>query len=323
VALLLVWTSIVAIRGRKHARKLSSTAIVIAFSSATFYYPAIVNSIMSIFTCMPLDPATASFQGSAASHHGWWKQDYDSKCFTGGHMVFAVAYGLPFVLLFAVGAPLFITHFLWRHHTKGMLNNSDFQAKFGYMYTDFREGCWFWFCMRFWLLLALSAAIQGLSYYGALRQLITVALCLSLILLLHLACKPYESTLVNSVQMGALYSVLVTVFLAFAYATPSTYAPHRGTMYTIMVLNGAVIFTQLVVIAFGLVGLRKVVAGLAKSGLSSTRSAIRSVTFSGRRRLGFAGSSGGGGGAPLPGADPAVVPYDTVPAGAAGAGVGA
>ena len=186
VALLLAWVAIATIRGRRQAQKLSTTATVIAFSSATFYYPAVVNSIMSVFTCMQLDPPTSTFQGNAGSHRGWWKQDYDVKCFTGSHMAFAMAYGVPFVLLFAVGAPLFITHFLWRHHSKGMLTDANFQAKFGYMYTDFRKGCWFWFCMRFWLLLALSAAIQGLSYYGAMRQLITVAICLSLILLLHL-----------------------------------------------------------------------------------------------------------------------------------------
>jgi hypothetical protein len=266
-------------RATSVVRKYKQTATIIAFSSATFYYPAIVNSIMSIFTCMQLDRASAAFDGLpsiAASRRGWWKQDYNMKCFTGGHMVFAMAYGLPFLVLFAIGVPLFITRFLWSHRIKGMLSDADFQAKFGYMYTDFREGCWFWFCMRFWLLLALSAAIQGLSYYGALRQLITVALCLSLFVLLQLGFKPYEAALINYVYTMMLYSVLVTVFLAFVYAAPSAASSHRGTMWAVMVINGAVIAVQLVVIALGLLGQRERLMETAKAAMTTASEGLKS-----------------------------------------------
>jgi hypothetical protein len=284
--LLLAWSAFTGFRSAPRGQNLSAsvllkqTATVIAFSSATFYYPAIVNSIMAIFTCMQLDRPSTTFAGLssiAASHRGWWKQDYDMKCFTGGHMVFAMVYGLPFLLLFAIGVPLFITHFLWSYRSRGMLTDSNFQHNFGYMYTDFREGCWFWFCMRFWLLLALSAAIQCLTYWGALRQLITVGLCLSVFLLLQLGFKPYESGLVNNVYTVMLYTVLVTVFLAYVYATPSTVSSHRGTMWAVMVINSVAIAVQLGVILLGLLALRKTIADVAIMAFAAAHKCLRSV----------------------------------------------
>jgi hypothetical protein len=290
IALLVVaWLCFAIIRHRRRstaqrAKGISlQTAAAIAIAYSTFYYPSIVNTILSVFTCMPLDRPGTTYEGLpsiASSRHGWWKQDYDMRCFTGPHLVFSLAYALPFLLLFAVGVPVFITHFLWRHRSKGMLSDNKFQAKFGYMYTDYRDSCWFWFCVRFWLLLALSAAIQGLSYYGPLRQLITVGLCLSLVLLLQLGFKPYQSQLVNSVYAAMLYSVVVTVYLSFAYATPS-FTTHPGTMWVVVSVNAAVVAMQLAIIAAGLIGMRSAVAGATKAVLYSAVTTMKSAVVVG------------------------------------------
>jgi hypothetical protein len=259
----------------------TATTIVIAYS--TFYYPSIVNTILSIFTCMPLDRPGTSYGGlpsSASSRHGWWKQDYDMQSFTGSHLVFSLAYGLPLLLLFGVGVPTAITHFLWQHRRQGMLTDADFQAKFGYMYTDFWGRCWFWFGVRFWLLLALSAAIQGLSYSGAFWQLITVGLCLSLFRLLQLVFKPYQSKLVNSVYAAMLYSVIGTVYISFSYATPSATVP-QGTMWVVIALNAAVVAMQLAIIAAGLVGMRAAVVDATSAVLHNAVTTMTSAVVVG------------------------------------------
>jgi hypothetical protein len=259
------------------------TATAVAIAHSTFNYPLIVNTILSIFTCMPLDRPGTTYEGLpsiAGSHHGWWKQDYNMRCFTGPHLVLSLAYGLLFLVLFAVGVPVFLTQFLWRHRSRGMLTNTDFQAKFGYMYTDFRGSCWFWFCVRFWLLLTLSAAMQGLSYYGPARQLVTVELCLSLVLLLHLGFKPYQSRLVNSVYATMLYSVLVTVFLSSAYAMPAL-TVQQGTMWMVIVLNAGLVATQLAIIAAGLVGMRAAVVGATNVYLYNAVTSVKSAVIIG------------------------------------------
>jgi hypothetical protein len=311
VLLVVAWLCFAIIRHRQsteqHAKAPAlQTATAIAIAYSTFYYPAIVNTILSVFTCMPLDRPGTTYEGLqsiASSSRGWWKQDYDMQCFTGSHLVFSLAYGLPFLLLFAVGVPVFITYFLWRHRNKGMLIDADFQAKFGYMYADFRGSCWFWFCVRFWLLLALSAAIQGLSYYGPLRQLITVALCLSLVLLLQLGFKPYQSQLVNTVYAAMLYSVLVTVYLSFAYATP-TFNNHQGTMWAVILLNAGVVAMQLAIIAAGLAGMRAAVTGATNAVVYNAVTSMKSAVIVGSlnaysklvhsHRSGSGPSAGGG-----------------------------
>jgi hypothetical protein len=285
---LVAWLCFAIVRRRSNTQLppkavLLQTATAIAIAYSTFYYPSIVNTVLSIFTCMPLDSPDAIYAGLpsiASSSRGWWKQDYNMQCFTGPHLVFSLAYGLPFLLLFAVGVPLFITYFLWRHRSKGMLTDAAFHAKFGYMYADFRGNCWFWFCVRFWLLLALSAAVQGLSYYGPLRQLITVALCLSLVLLLHTSFKPYQSQLVNSVYAAMLYSVLITVYLSFAYATPS-FTNHQGTMWVVIFLNAGLVAMQLAIIAAGLVGMRTAVVGKTNAVLYNALTSMKTAVIVG------------------------------------------
>lgn len=71
-----------------------------------------MDSILSIFSCIQvdsevvLDAYSASYVRNRVFIGRYWAQDMAVQCYTGSHLALALAFGLPCLLIWALGIPL-------------------------------------------------------------------------------------------------------------------------------------------------------------------------------------------------------------------------
>ncbi len=62
------------------------------------------------------------------------QSDFNIKCYAGYHHVLVLALGIPGLLLFSVGVPVFSAWFIWRHRSR--LHQKGFIRAYSFIYGD-------------------------------------------------------------------------------------------------------------------------------------------------------------------------------------------
>jgi len=137
------------------------------------------------------------------------------------------------LVLFVIGAPVYLGYFLWKNHKKGMLTDNEFRHRFGILYHRFHPSVYWWTVwtlVRRTLLVALAAFIAErgtrfaiISYFQVFFHLAQTwyepylmenenwmaSLSLGFLVLLTISLGCFEFPYTNAVQ--ALVSTLVLV----------------------------------------------------------------------------------------------------------------
>ena len=76
----------------------------------------------------------------AQSKHGWWLSDLDIKCYSSWHSKFALAFGLPCLLLLCLGIPLVAAALPIRAWKRNQLQEDQHRAVYGFLHWRYRCG---------------------------------------------------------------------------------------------------------------------------------------------------------------------------------------
>ena len=71
--------------------------------------------------------------------------DYPYLC-DSRHMLYAIVVGASQILLYAIGLPLLVFVFLWRHRNE--LNKPVVRFRYGLFFAGFRKKKYYWECRR-------------------------------------------------------------------------------------------------------------------------------------------------------------------------------
>eukprot|EP00798_Chlamydomonas_sp_ICE-L_P007587 gene7587-742_t len=154
--------------------RLTITIISVVF----FVYPGITETLLSFFTCplIETNESGVAYYEYSLSAGRYWSSDYSLKCYEGAHLQLVVFLGIPGVVLFAIGVPIFSWWFLSRHKDK--LREPAFVQEYGFIYGDYRDDTYYWESIvmgrKFFIVLvvvffsALGTAYQILVALGVL-----------------------------------------------------------------------------------------------------------------------------------------------------------
>ncbi|KAL0038989.1 hypothetical protein WJX77_004333 [Trebouxia sp. C0004] len=201
--------------GLWHHRRADLTKLlcVTLLKVAFFYYPSLLATILSLFACYPIDPATPGGElypqyAKARSQHGFWVPDMSVECFAGWHLKLSAGLGAPLAILGCVVIPLLPCLLLL--HQRGHLDSPDVKRRLAFLYCSYRDNFWYWETVVLVQTLGLVAAqVFAIALDGFFQ--LTISLLILVAGGLALAhCHPFEQEGPQVVQVMALGTVTIT-----------------------------------------------------------------------------------------------------------------
>ncbi|KXZ48361.1 hypothetical protein GPECTOR_28g768 [Gonium pectorale] len=217
--------------------RLTITTIAIVF----YVYPDATSAILSLFSCQEVDPASGTpytaFMGARGSY---WSNDLDLECYVFPHLWLALAVGLPGVVLFCAGCPVFSWVWLRRHHQ--MLHTSpEFNLSYGFMYNDYSRSCYFWDSLVMLRKLGIVIVIVFLQEEGAGMQVLASLGIIIIATLAQISIKPFKHARMNELERLSLFATIALLYCALYFSSDIPRAAKAVIGFLLVVFNVVVI----------------------------------------------------------------------------------
>ncbi|KAG2440227.1 hypothetical protein HXX76_004339 [Chlamydomonas incerta] len=183
-----------------------------------FYYPSVVQALMTIYNCVTVDSAvTANPLAASAglSTDKVWSQDYGMVCYQGEHLALALGLGLPGLLIIGMGWPIISAMIMTSTFTcggEGLAHSYRSTAEI--KVADYKPK-WIWWESAVMLRqLAIAAVVTFVSGGSSPTvQLLVVFCILTLAAVVQTIVQPYRSVRIGYLALVTLYVLLATVYL--------------------------------------------------------------------------------------------------------------
>jgi hypothetical protein len=250
----------VAPSSRRVLRQVPVIVIVVLYYS----YPTLLRAALGFFSCVRIDDASAGpYAESAVLNHtaGYWMYNTSQECFTGWHKVWALALGLPAVLLLCVGVPVGLLCLLLCNRTRTA--DPAFQESFGFLYRNYRDDRVWWEAV--WATQTILLTAIAVFQY-TIKAFYSVVL---LSVVMQAVGRPWAETRLHRLQLTGSVCLFLTSYFTLTLFTVYGYEPVPGSVP----VHHAVVGVLLVVLnsAFVLLCLALIVAAFA--GRSATLAA--------------------------------------------------
>lgn len=181
-------------------------------------YPQLLRPAVSLFACQRLDyPPPATYPQYSQLNHsrGYWEHDMNMKCYTGWHAGYALALGIPVVLLLIVGWPAYILGVITRWRNE--LDQPHVFKKYGGLYKalDRRRE---WWCavepLQMAALVCISTFINSLGPYYCM-----LLLTLLYVVLTAGSCwfRPFRDPWLQLLHSSAMFCLWATSYGALYF----------------------------------------------------------------------------------------------------------
>lgn len=152
---------------------------------------------------------------AATAAAGWLSllQDLDTVCFQGTHLTYALAVGVPMLLLIAL-YPLVQLLLLSRQARKQPdgLADVSFWANYSMLYQDYNQHMYLWGSVRDLRQLLLVAVVVVLQPYPVQVQMVGGWVLSLALLLSHVSLLPFRTALLNTLQTIMLAAISFTFY---------------------------------------------------------------------------------------------------------------
>jgi len=202
-----------------------SRAIICFLVVGFFAYQSISEDLMGTVSCIQLDgdemdQAERFDQGDdinysqfAIAQERYWTEDTNIECFSSSHAYLVGFLGIPGIILFLCGIPLYLLVFLLYKRQKEELLELNVLNTYGFIYQNYEDKFVYWEVMIL-IRKALISAIVVFAYpLGSNLQGVMALGVLILSLAIHLIATPFKYLALNILE-GC--SLVVTIFTFYA-----------------------------------------------------------------------------------------------------------
>eukprot|EP00877_Chromochloris_zofingiensis_P009217 jgi/Chrzof1/4549/Cz14g17250.t1 len=193
--------------------KLPVICIVVLYC---FFYPFLVRSAWSMLACYQIDDDSQGLYPQYLKAVGsYWVFDVEQKCWEGWHMKWALALGVPCVVVFCVGVPVGIVLILSRNRSR--LKDLSFRMHFGFMYRNFTEHCCWWEAVVAVQTVVLVAISVFSSTLGAAYELLMFCVVFAVSIMLHQWFRPFLIKRLYHLQLTAYMCLFTICIIALSF----------------------------------------------------------------------------------------------------------
>eukprot|EP01016_Furgasonia_blochmanni_P035962 TRINITY_DN4046_c0_g1_i5.p1 TRINITY_DN4046_c0_g1~~TRINITY_DN4046_c0_g1_i5.p1 ORF type:complete len:306 (+),score=40.20 TRINITY_DN4046_c0_g1_i5:62-919(+) len=139
-------------------------------------------------------------------------KDYDVECFEEEHFHFLFTYGIPCILVYIIGAPLFAWFRVRSRFLSKNLYSPDNLSPFAFLYYGYKEEVYFWEFIIFARKLLLVLTLIIVPHTAIQIQTLTVLLILAIAYGLHSYYKPFLSDELNRLERFSLISSALMIY---------------------------------------------------------------------------------------------------------------
>ena len=192
-----------------------------------FFWPTSLKQAFGMFSCR--------FVGSNRDKM-YLMADFEEPCFEGRHAIYAIFVGASQIILYALGLPLLVFVFLWRHRNE--LNKPVVRFRYGLFFAGFRKKKYYWEC----IVALRKESTVILAVFGpqlGVAMLAHVALFVFIIqILIQLIGHPYDP-LLTKLQMLDVTSICIcwfTMWSGFFFYSPRPESQKSALIFLTMLV---------------------------------------------------------------------------------------
>ena len=193
-----------------------------------FFYPFLVRVSLSMFACYPIDDAQApsnTFPQYAIANatYGYWVSDIQQPCWQGWHKVWALAVGVPCVVLFCLVVP--VATFWVLFSNRGRLQDPQFKGYVGFLYHNYRPKRFYWEVVST-VQVAVLVGIAVFSFtLGAYYSAILLNASFALFWALQHMFKPFAFKELHITSLLSISCLYFTTLIALTMITGGSVTP--------------------------------------------------------------------------------------------------
>ncbi|KAG2438727.1 hypothetical protein HXX76_005272 [Chlamydomonas incerta] len=199
--------------------RLVITIIAIIFNA----YPDLVTAFVELFSCQQIDdPGATEYAPILHAQGSFWSSDPNLECYVNPHLWLAMAIGIPGLVLFAAGCPLFSYYWLRRHKTLlygSTKRSKNFAIAYSFMYEDYSERAYFWDSMIMLRKLAVIIVITFLEPISPQLQILTALGVIIIALVAQMLVHPYKNARMNYMERLSLWATMAMLYCALYFSS--------------------------------------------------------------------------------------------------------
>jgi hypothetical protein len=212
--------------GKTTTDKIVVTILVILY----ILYPTVARQVFKLLACRGgfSDGPTASYL----------LYDLSLSCWTGTHLIYTLCIGVPTVVLYMLGFPLFIVYIL--SINKDKFGDDEVMFRYGVLHAGYRHKVFYWEAM----ISLRKASIIGVSVFtltfGVQVQAFIGLFVVIMYMAITIRSMPYENDHLNNMENWSLGMAFLTLYCGLIFYSdrlPSV-AHSKGLAWFLIVLNG-------------------------------------------------------------------------------------
>ncbi|KAG2493106.1 hypothetical protein HYH03_008769 [Edaphochlamys debaryana] len=214
--------------------------IVTFITTMFFFYPNVVQSLMTIFDCQEVDSSTPSnplADGIGLDTDAVWSQDFGETCYQGSHLGLVLGLGLPGCILIAVGWPLVSALLVAGKLPTCLINIRFTEDMTEFFLADFKAKYVWWESLVMLRKLAIAIIVTFLDGpTSAGVQLLLVICVLVLAMAIHLTAMPYHHLYTNNLEIVSLVVLLTTLYLSLYFSLDGSISSTGRVAISVIIL---------------------------------------------------------------------------------------
>ncbi|KAF6264689.1 hypothetical protein COO60DRAFT_1266845 [Scenedesmus sp. NREL 46B-D3] len=192
--------------------RLPIIALVVLF----FYFPSLVRVSWSLFACFPVDqPGEGPYPQYLVKPGVYFTLDMSQQCWQGWHKLWALAMGIPLVVIFCLGLPAGVALLLW--HNRRRTHLPAFRQHCGFLYRTFRPGCFCYEAVVASTTVCLAAISVFSTVIGPYYECVLFTVVFAAALVLQIWLRPFAFNRLHYMQLAASGCLLVTSFVTLTF----------------------------------------------------------------------------------------------------------
>ena len=238
--------------------------LIISFLVVEFFaYQSISEDLMGTISCIRLDSdamsrveefddpqRNASYAHFSIADGYYWTQDTNIECFRQNHAILVVFLGIPGIVFFLCGVPLYLLILLFRKRRMKKLMEPYMLNTYSFIYQNYKDKFVYWEVIILFRKALIVAVIVFAYPLGSNLQAVMALGILTLALVLHLIAAPFKYPRLNVLE-GC--SLMVSIFsfyggVVFNDANTSEYA--RVLLTVILVIVNSLLMAVILFAVF-------------------------------------------------------------------------
>eukprot|EP00210_Caulerpa_lentillifera_P007389 g7062.t1 len=243
-----------AYKSRSDPKNLKRRMIIGIIVGLFFAYDTVSEMFMRIVSCISLDDVSEDPDATSnvlqrygrysIARESYWAEDTRHVCWKGSHAVVAGVLGVPGLVIFTFGLPIFLAGFLMYKRRQELVLDPEFLDTFGFVYQSYRVKFVLWESIVM-LRKASMAAVIVYSYDLGPNLQSAIALgILIFALLAQFLAQPFKYNSLNVLESLSLLASIFVFYAGVIFKDPNT--SYAGKV----VLSIIILFTNISVVGF-------------------------------------------------------------------------